>query len=310
MLVCACCCACASSVHLGLHAPALAPHKCSPQVVSGLLSGSPFAHKLQLTAGLPSELCKGPNLFGWTSDGAYSNGVQLLAASATALAATRVARDSGGVLPPSLAEWAQGFGKISAGHTAFASPRHRVLQMWKESAWSKTSYEDSAFFDKLFDVPTFNVGSYAQNTYSEWWRRMLTVTPKSQMAVLMVAESHHAKHRQRLTETTFRSLCARSDAIRATICSQRVFGGSRKPNRHCILGHHRLRWARHPQGQFDGATCNHHCRAADYAVRCVLPRDALRRIQARHSLSCSMPHGAAPSRSMPPFFKTRNLVVA
>ena len=54
------------------------------------------------------------------------------------------------------------------------------------------------------------MGAFAVDTYSEWWRRMLTVTPKSQMAVLMSAESHHAKHRQRLTEATFRSLCARS----------------------------------------------------------------------------------------------------
>jgi hypothetical protein len=262
-------------------------HSTSPQVVSGMLSGSPFAHKLQLTAGQPSEFCKGPNLFGWTADGAYSNGVQLLAASATALAATRVASDSGG-LPQSLAEWAQGLSIISAGHTAFASPSNRVLQMWKEtminarvhqrlnpimmakslsalavkddgkaieqivkqydlqmgmrdqsmrlskhagvrikcfmnrsklplpawtfleSTWAKTRYEDSAFFDKLFDVQQFYVGAIALETYSEWWRRKLTVTPKSQMAVLMVAETHHAKHRQRLTEVTFRSLCARS----------------------------------------------------------------------------------------------------
>ena len=263
-------------------------HCTTPQVVAGMLSGSPFSHKIQLTAGQPSDFCKGPNLFGWTADGAFANGVHLLAASATAFAAIRVAREMGGSLPSSLAEWAAGLSIITAGHTVFATPSNRVLQMWKETminarvhqrlnpimmakslsalavkddgrnieqivkqydmqmgmrdqnmklskhatvrikcfmnrsklplqawtflelAWSKTRYEESAFFDKMFDVPAFYVGAYALETYSEWWRRMLTVTPKSQMAVLVVAESHHTKHRQRLTEATFRSLCARS----------------------------------------------------------------------------------------------------
>ena len=258
-----------------------------PQVVSGLVSGSPFAYKLQLAAGQPSEFCPGPNLFGWTADGAYCNGVNLLAASATALAATRVASDSGMEFPPILAAWAQGFSIISASHVTFTSASNRVLQMWKETminakvnqrlnpimmaksltalsvkddgkaienivkaydaqvgmnqslklskqagsrikcfmnrnklplptwtfleaAWSRTSYEASAYYDKMFDLPAFYVGSVALETYSDWWRRMLSVTPKSQMAVLKVVQSHFDKHHHRVTELIFRSVCARS----------------------------------------------------------------------------------------------------